>query len=62
MSANLLILNPSETEFLLIDLHKQLAKSENFFAPSAGTTTLLSAAAAGLAFIFDCHFPSLIRL
>jgi len=49
MTANLLTLNSSKTEFLLIGLSKQLAKINN----SSLTTTQ---SARNLGFIFDEHF------
>jgi len=48
MTANLLTLNSSKTEFLLIGLQKQLAKINNF---SLSTTD----SARNLGFIFDTH-------
>jgi len=48
MTANLLTINPSETEFLLIGLKKQLDKTHN---SSLNTTH----SARNLGFIFDEH-------
>ena len=56
MSANLLTLNPSKTEFLVIGLPQQLAKISNpSLSPSPGTTILPSNSARNLGFIFDRH-------
>jgi hypothetical protein len=56
MSANLLTLNPSKTEFLLIGLPKQLAKISNpSLSPTPTTTILPSLSARNLGFIFDAN-------
>ena len=56
MSANLLTLNPSKTEFLLIGLPQQLAKISNpSLSPSSGTTITPTTSARNLGFIFDDH-------
>jgi hypothetical protein len=56
MSANLLTLNPSKTEFLLIGLPKQLAKITNpSLSPTPATTILPSPSARNLGFIFDTN-------
>jgi hypothetical protein len=54
MASNLLTLNPSKTEFLLIGLPRQLSKISNpSISPSPGTNILPSLSARNLGFIFD---------
>jgi hypothetical protein len=56
MSANLLTLNPSKTEFLLIGLPLQLAKISNAsLSPSPDTSVLPVSSARNLGFIFDSN-------
>jgi len=50
MTSNLLSLNSSKTEFLLIGLKRQLAKIHN-----SSTSTDTSQSARNLGFIFDEH-------
>ena len=68
MSANLLMLNPSETEFLLIGLPKQLSKIENPSLSMTPTVTLSPVSSArNLGVLFDSnlslsdHISSIIK-
>ena len=65
MSANLVMLNPSKTEFLLIGLFKQLSKIENPSLCMTDTVTLSPVSSArnlGVLYLtLSDHFSSIIK-
>jgi hypothetical protein len=68
MSANLLMLNPSKTEFLLMGLHKKLSKIENPSLSMTPSVTLSQVSSArNLDVLFDSkpcdsdHISSIIK-